>query len=258
MWQPDGAGSRARIGILTPHLDAVPESEFRALAPDGVSIHAARVPLGMIGPDGEIVPRVDPEIARAFSEPPAVDDAAALLAAVSPGAVVYAFTSSSYILGPEADDRLRDRLQARIKGIPVVIQTAALVTALRALAVNSIALIHPPWFSAELDGLGADYFRRQGLEVAWHGAATFRRDYGDVRPDQVFDWVKVQVPEGAGAVVIGGGGFRAIGAIEALEDELRRPVLSANQAAFWCALRVSGLPDRLDRYGRIFTKRLPR
>ena len=54
MWQPDGAGWRARIGVLTPHLDPVPESEFQAMAPPGVSIHAARVPLGVIGPDGEV------------------------------------------------------------------------------------------------------------------------------------------------------------------------------------------------------------
>ncbi len=65
-WMTDGASTRARIGVLTPHLDAVPESEFQALAPDGVSIHAARIPLGMVGPDGEIIPHVDAEIAKAF------------------------------------------------------------------------------------------------------------------------------------------------------------------------------------------------
>jgi hypothetical protein len=27
-WQPDGLGYRARIGLLTPNDDAVPESEF--------------------------------------------------------------------------------------------------------------------------------------------------------------------------------------------------------------------------------------
>lgn len=27
-WQPDGLGYRARIGVLTPNDDAVPESEF--------------------------------------------------------------------------------------------------------------------------------------------------------------------------------------------------------------------------------------
>ena len=79
---PDGSATRARIGVLTPHLDAVPESEFQALAPAGISIHSARVPLGMVGPDGEIIPHVDADIAKAFADPPpAVDDAAALLSA---------------------------------------------------------------------------------------------------------------------------------------------------------------------------------
>jgi hypothetical protein len=55
MWQPDGAGWRAPIGVLTLHLDPAPGSEFQALAPTGVSIHAMRVLLGMIGPDGRIV-----------------------------------------------------------------------------------------------------------------------------------------------------------------------------------------------------------
>jgi maleate isomerase len=48
MWQADGWGWRARIGVLTPHGDVGPESEFRAMAPDGVSIHAARVPIGRL------------------------------------------------------------------------------------------------------------------------------------------------------------------------------------------------------------------
>jgi hypothetical protein len=43
IWQPDGSGWRARIGVLTPHFDPVPESEFWTMAPEGVSVHAARV-----------------------------------------------------------------------------------------------------------------------------------------------------------------------------------------------------------------------
>jgi hypothetical protein len=32
-WQPDGAGVLARIGVLTPDFDPVPESEMSAMAP---------------------------------------------------------------------------------------------------------------------------------------------------------------------------------------------------------------------------------
>ena len=255
-WMPDGTATRARIGVLTPHLDAVPESEFQALAPAGISIHSARVPLGMVGPAGEIIPHVDADIARAFAAPPAVDDAAALLSAVEPNAIIFAFTSSSYILGADEDTKLRDRLEARAKNIPVIIQSAALVAALHALQAKRIALIHPPWFSDDLDALGVAYFQGQGIEVLEHGQAKLRDDYGDMTPDRIFDWVTTHTPDNADAAVIGGGGFRATGAIAAIETRLDRPVLSANQAAFWLALRVSGIQDRLDGYGRIFEHRL--
>src|SRR5262249_28913736 len=42
-WQQDGLGYRARIGLLTPNDDAVPESEFWTMAPEGVSVHVGRV-----------------------------------------------------------------------------------------------------------------------------------------------------------------------------------------------------------------------
>ena len=154
VWRPDGAGSRARIGVLTPHLDPVPESECQALAPEGVSVHAARVPLGMVGPDGEIVPHIGPDAARAFSEPPEVDNAVASLAPLGLGAIIYAFTSSSYILGSEADAALAARLTKRAGGIPVVLQTAAIVTALRSLSAVAGAITVPVvyWIGVNVGG----------------------------------------------------------------------------------------------------------
>jgi maleate isomerase len=57
----------------------------------------------------------------------------------------------------------------------------------------------------------------------------------------------------AEGVFIGGNGFRAIGVIKALEDSLDRPVLTANQVAFWCALGLSGTrAPQVTSYGRIF------
>lgn len=252
MWYPDGTGTRGKFGVLTPHLDPVPETELQTMAPQGVSIHAARVPLGMVGPDGQITPHVGPEIAKAFSEPPGVDNAVGLVTPLEPNAIIYAFTSSSYILGPRNDSLLKVRLEDRSAGIPIVVQTTALVSALRALGTRTIALIHPPWFTIELDELGATYFKKEGFEVVYHGPAKLRNDYGDIVPEQIYEWTTRRVPDEAESVVLGGGGFRAIGAIDALETALDRPVLSANQAAFWYALNVAGVADPVKGYGRIF------
>src|SRR5215831_16712214 len=105
-WKPDGLGYRARIGLLTPNDDAVPESEFWTMAPEGVSVHVGRVLL------------VD---TRTFSDPPHPDDATALLAALPMQAIVFAFTTTSYLLGSNGERALKARLEKRSNGIPVLL-----------------------------------------------------------------------------------------------------------------------------------------
>src|SRR3977135_1320474 len=80
MWQPDG-WAQTRIGLLTPHADVGPEAEFQAMGAPRVSIHAARVPLGVYKAGGTMDQTIASNPARAFADPPVVDDAAELLAA---------------------------------------------------------------------------------------------------------------------------------------------------------------------------------
>jgi maleate isomerase len=242
-WQPDGVGSLARIGVLTPDDDPVPESEMGVMAPQGVSIHASRVLWN--------------HEAQSFAEPPHVDSAAGLLARLTPRVILYAFTSSSYVLGAEADDRLRARLEKRAGGIPVILTCVAALEALRILGAHRVALIHPPWFSEEVNAKGMDYFRTQGFEVALCARITPARPFTEVPPAEVYEWVRTNVPSQAEAVFIGGNGLRAIGAIHSLEESLRRPVLTANQVALWEALHVVGTTSKVPQYGRVFAKSRP-
>jgi maleate isomerase len=251
MWQPDG-WARTRIGVLTPQVDLNPESEFRALAGGAVSIHAARVAQKTYDPGETTDRKIASARVRAFADPPQVDDAAESLATASLHAIAYCFTSSSYIRGAADDAALKSRLEVRTRGIPVVIAATAAVTALNALAVKRFALINPPWFSAELDQQGADYFKNQGFDVVSSGPAGLPSDPLAIQPNAVFDWVRTHVPERAEAVFIGGNGFRSVGVIKALEDTLKRPVLTANQVAFWQALALAKAGVSVVDYGRIF------
>jgi maleate isomerase len=131
-----------------------------AMAPHGVSIHTSRV--------------VWHGVARVFAEAPHVDDATEHLAGLKPQAIVYAFTSSSYELGAGADGPLRARLEKAGGGAPVVLTCPAATEALRTLGVHRVALIHPPWFSEEVNAKGMDYFRTQGFEVSLCARLTRR------------------------------------------------------------------------------------
>lgn len=251
MWQPDGWG-QTRIGVLTPHADVGPESELNALAPDGISIHSARIPFGAYRPGGTMDQTLSADPVRAIADPPAVDDAAEMLAMAPLHAIIFGFTSSSYLRGAAEDEMLKSRLEARTRGIPVIITCAAAVAAMAALFVKRIALINPPWFSDEIDQQGAGYFRGQGIEVVYSGPAGLPSDQQIIRPEAVFDWVRTHTPERAEAVFIGGNGFRTIGVIKALEETLGRPVLTANQVAFWQALMLAKAKVSIVNYGRIF------
>ena len=63
--------------------------------------------------------------------------------------------------------------------------------------------------------------------------------FTEVRAAEVFEWVRQNAPREADAIFVGGNGLRAIGAIDALERALSRPVMTANQAVLWAALRAA-------------------
>jgi len=237
-WQLDGVGSRARIGVLTPDFDPVPESEVTAMAPRGVSVHSSRV--------------VRHRQARAFAEPPHVDNAVDRLAELAPRAILYAYSSSSYVIERREEDALRDRLEQRVSGTTVILATLAAVAALRALKVKRIAIMHPPWFSAEMNASGERYYRGHGFDVLQCARMTPARTFTEVPAAEVFERAKALVPAGAEALFIAGNGLRAVGAISALEEVLERPVLTANQVLLWAALQRVGGANEVTPYGRIF------
>ncbi len=252
-WKRDGWEATVRIGVLTPHADVGPESELQAMAPPGVAIHAARVPFGAMAAGGVMDPTIPLAPVRAFAEPPHVDNAAELLAAAPLNAIAYGFTSSAYVIGVEGEAEMIARLEQRTRGIPVVAACRAAVEGLRVLTARRIALVDPPWFDTELNGLGRRYYESAGFEVVYSAPCGLPSDQAKITPADLHAWVGEHVSTDADAIVIGGNGFRAVGAITALEEDLGRPVVTANQALLWAALRVADAdPGSVPDYGRLF------
>ena len=256
MWKPDGWDARVRIGVLVPHADVGPESELRAMAPPEVGIHGTRAFFGAMAPGGTMDPTIALQPVRAFAEPPHIDAAAELLAAAPVDAIGVGFTSHAYVIGAAAEAAMVARLEGVTRGIPVVSPGLAARDALRALGAQRILLVHPPWFDAELQDLGRAYFAAAGAEVLQSASAELPSDQRAITPEGLHAWVIGQLPEGAEAVVIGGNGFRAVGAIAALEESTGRPVITANQVLLWAALRAAeDEPPRIAGYGRLFDAR---
>jgi maleate isomerase len=114
----------------------------------------------------------------------------------------------------------------------------------RALEAERVALIHASFFTDDFDQKGVAYFQEHGFEVVHvnHRMPPIEVPHPNTgsaaSPAEIYEWVRGHVPASAQAVFIGGNALRAIGVIAALEEDLRRPVLTANQVSLWYALRV--------------------
>jgi maleate isomerase len=134
----------------------------------------------------------------------------------------------------------------------VILAAQAAAAALRIVNARRVAIVHPPWFSDEVNDKGRAYFESQGFAVLSCAQLLPRRDFEEVPPAEVYDRVATTMPKEAEAVLIAGNGLRAIGVIQPLEEHLRRPVLTANQVTFWAALKTVGNAPQVTQFGRLF------
>lgn len=246
----DGWDARKRLGVVVPHADVGPEAELGAMAPPTLSVHVTRLHFSAMRAGGEMDPTIPHDPVEAFTQPPFVDDCVTLLADSPLDVIACGFTSSAYKHGADGERALVERLEKLSRGIPVISTCLAAEDALRTLGIEKLALVNPAWFDQDLDEAGARYFTAQGFTVVRHAPCGLPSGQVHVTPQALFDWVTSTV-SGAEAVFVAGNGMRAVGAIEALEQTLGIPVLTANQVLLWQTLRLTGLSEPVTGYGRL-------
>lgn len=258
--QPDNWGRRARFGVFIVGAEAVPEAEWWAMAPPGVSIHAARVSAKT--PWAEwTADRSDVVLSGDLTR------GAAQFARLAPDVVVIGHSSSSVLGGDGWDDAVARRLATEIGGkTKVTTNGQDCAAAMAALGVSRPFVIIPPWFGDAFMGRARAYLVGQGLEPA----AMFRHipddRWRDVPPGELYarfmhldqnaellrDQVIGKCPDDADSVLMLGTGLRCVGVIDDVETAIGKPVVTANQASLWRCLRLTELGDKVQGYGRLF------
>ena len=245
---------RLTVGVVTPHAAAGPEVELPAMTRGRVAAIVART--GSPPEASEAAQTAPPAHAelRASTEPAALDRAAVTFRGRTLDAVVHASTTSGYVIGHREEAALVERLSQRFD-VPATAGCAAAVAALRTHGVGQIQLVHPPWFTDELDELGAAYFRSQGFDAVMTKAVDLPNDPAHIDPQRVIEWVEHHVEDQAEAVFLAGNGFRAAGAVEELELRTGRLILEANQALLWGIFAATGAGWDVTGHGRLLKAR---
>lgn len=265
MRQADNWGWRARFGMFIVSNEAVPEAEWWAMAPGGVSVHAARVTAkapwaswagGEGGERQEVVLAED--LVRGARQ----------FAAMRLASVVVGHSSSSILGGAGWDEAVAKELAALLPAsIKVTTNGLDCAAALRASGVERPFLVFPPWFGERLLEAGEAYFRAAGFDVD----GVYRLDPGigwrDLEPGELYPQglgfeqdvealyrqVRQACPSSADGVLIAGTGFRCVSIIDALEADLGRPVVTANQASLWRCLQLAGIAPQVKGYGALLS-----
>lgn len=256
----DNWGWRARIGLFIVGNEAVPEAEWWAMAPAGVSIHAARVTAPAPWArwrDGKAEVDLADDLLRGCRQ----------FAAMRLSSVVLAHTSSSVMGGKGWDDATSAALAAVLGG-GIRATTNGLDT-LKALAASQVKrpfLVLPPWFGDDTVAAALRYYADHGVMPAACHRYDPGRKWRDLPPnalvgqgagfeqevEPLYAQIRANCPAEADGVLIAGTGFRCVAILAALEQDLGRPVLSANQASLWCGLRSAGVRAPVEGYGSLF------
>ena len=236
---PRGAyGWRAKIGIIVPPTNTANEPEFYRMAPDGVSVHSARMAVHLDASESGKRQMLD-DLGAAVGD----------LAQASVDVIAYACTVSSmtYPL-----DELTGAMETRA-GVPAVTTAGALLDALHVLGAKRIAMATP--YSDEVNEHEKEFLEQHGVGVvAMRGLglapSEFRR-IATFPPRTALDLAReIDRPE-ADAVLISCTDFATLDCIAELESDLDKPVVTSNQATFWRCLRAAALPDQLTGFGRL-------
>lgn len=234
-----GRHHRAKLGfVLLAMEQTVGEDMFR-MAPHGVGVHFARAPMAN---------KVSVETLAAMKS--GIGDAAArLLPDGDLDVACYACTSGSVVIG---EDGVCNELR---RGAPGAKPTTLITGVLRALEIMGIRrlVVATPYLD-EVNVIEADYMTESGFDILDIQGLNIENDADMVRvtPDYLLEYaVEVDRPD-AEAIFISCGALRSVEIIDALEARTGKPVITSNQAMMWDCLRLAGINDRIDGYGRLF------
>ena len=218
-------GWRGRIGLMLPYDNAVIEPEFARTLPVGVSAHAIRTT------------RTDrKELAEeSLTLAPTMQHLRVNIA-------LYACTASSFMQGRAWHDDFLARFQAAA-GVPSESASSAMVKLIAHRKVRRVVLVtpYPKWL---LDPL-SEYIRDSGFEVAnIIGLGLEPPDINALGPDHSYRVAKEADVKDADGIFILATNVRTLEVLSYLEQELRKPVMSSNQALMWIARKMLGLPQR--------------
>lgn len=235
-------GWRAKIGVLVPPGNPTVEAELPIVMPRGVSVHYTR--MSASGPTGTHEGQRD----RNLSQIESIDGCVELLRMLSPSVVAMAHTATSYLLGKAAEAELTDKIEKK-HGCRFITAFGSSLEAFRYLDIKKIGYATP--YSEETTAEGKTHIEACGVKVLKVARLDNVINIYHETPERAYMTGRRAACEEADAIYLSGTGMPTLEALQQLENDTGKIVLSATGCMIWNALRISGVHEPISDYGRL-------
>lgn len=237
----DAGPGRHRIGLIVLSNDYVTERDFINLRPsDDVALFAARVP-NTRDCTLETLPMMAPHITTATAQ---------LVPEGRLDVIAYACTSGTVVMGYDA---ICTHIHSARPGVRVVTPITASQAALDRFGARELAVLTP--YTDDVNSVIAAHLQTAGYTI--HAFSSFHiadnERMAALPPDAIFEAALQADHPDAQALFISCTAIRAVDVVDRIEKAIGKPVVSANQAMIWQALRWSGDTTPLTGHGRLLT-----
>lgn len=225
---PTGPSAQTGLGVIVPY-DMALDREMWRWAPDDVTLFFTRTPYSPLAVTVEMAEHVaDTEAVRASTRD---------LMAVSPAVYAYGCTSGSFVRGVRGERQLVEAMCDA--GAPAAVTTSgALLESLKHLDATRVAIATP--YDPDVTERLRLFLHEAGVGVVGSSHLGLTADIWKVPYTRTAELVTRADTAEADAVVVSCTNLPTYDVIASLEEQLGKPVVSANQATMWAALRAVG------------------
>jgi maleate isomerase len=236
-----GSHARAKIGYVLLATEQTVQDDVIRLGPPGVGIHFTRAAIADSITNESLAAQADL----------LADCAATLLPDGSLDVVCYACTSGSLVIGEE---RVFAELKRGAPGAQATSLITGVIRALRQLDAKRIVVATP--YLDEVNQREVDYLEQAGFEVISLCGLNLEKDSDMVRvaPEFIAEFALAQDRADADAIFVSCGALRTLEVIGEIEARAGKPAICSNQAMIWDCLRLAGIEDRFEGYGRLLAE----
>jgi maleate isomerase len=179
-------------------------------------------------------------------------EAAEALSDVKPSMIVFHCTANSMENGLAHEAAIVETIE-KASGCPTITTARAITRAFDQVGIKKLVLVSP--YVKETNEHEVKYLGEAGYKVLHElGLALEPHAYSSVTPEKWKKVVKENTRAEADGYFLSCTATRMIEAIDDLERDLAKPVISSNQATMWACLKSLGIKHTDKKLGQLFSE----